>query len=413
MAEKCGNGDFNIPSFLGMPDARQRCEVNRLSDQHEKHQRELHELDSRHERIRSLSHVDEPARQRRAEEQQYERQHLECRHAREQVCPHPWHKYPRPTLHAGYHPPSHRIADGAADTAASPSSSSTARVTKTLTKGGPEDDAEKEGRIENVDSPESLPSIHSILESDVYGDIFPPVRLGELTRFRPETAEDDRRACPSLWSPSGPPNPSHKAPLKAPSEDEWVQLWPSIWAPDSAPRNGEPRPGPGDIVPMPGTQRSLRSKKVEYRDPRPAAQQSIHEPPSITDSRHEYGRGMNNGGHNPYLMPYERVQHGHVPFHPLTALNYDGTFYQPAPGSYHGYNSLYSSPYGSAAQYDPRYGHSDGPSMLSNAAAARPPVPPQPQPQHGYYQNGREYDASAVALATPPPSSPWRTDPQH
>ena len=189
---------------------------------------------------------------------------------------------------------------------------------------------------------------------------------------------------------------------------------------------------------------------------------SFQAPPSNTDNRQGYGRGVNNGGYIPYPMPHGGIQQNQLPFHPPAASSFDTPFGQPLPqpgmgygmnhpypygqpinvfidnrhmSGHYGYSNPYSSPYASAAHYNPPppHGHRDGLDTLSNVVAAQPPIPPHPQ--HDYVghddslspawlhrlasiralmvANRVAKDATATsataAVPTPPPSSPsWQ-----
>lgn len=284
-----GNGDFNLPGFVGRPNAPQRLELQHLLDQQES---EREKLEARNERERIVSQLDEPDQQRRREEQQNESLQLRERHQGEQrrlgqhqrrrSHDHPRFEYPWPVLKAAYHIPPPLPADPTAE--ASSSTSPTTRATTTQTEDDEPEDGYKEEELEQIVAEirrerqsevvpfwDSLPSIRTMSVNPEDGGDVPLLKLPKQP-FPPQTAED-RRAGPSHWSPHVELPSLDSFHVAAPSRDEWERPWPNnAWAP-----NGRPRLGPGDILPLPVTtgtldRRSLRprrevKKSVENRYP--------------------------------------------------------------------------------------------------------------------------------------------------
>ena len=273
-AAKCMIGDFNIPGFVGKPNAPQRLELEKLRFRQE---RELNELESRHEQERSESRVDEPDQQLRGEKQQNERRELEERHQREnhrliedqrsrRIPPPRRLQKPLPTIQAKYHNPSRNPTTSPAATS---SYTSTADATKLQSKDKPEDESNdqnledifarmrREREEEIVGFREPLPCIRRIGVDPTLGRGFPPIKLPEPP-FRPATAEE-RQAGPSHWLPIPRLKPAVEPVRQAPSKDEWERWWPNAWTPpDSTPRNGRPRPRPGEVLPVPVTTNKVR-----------------------------------------------------------------------------------------------------------------------------------------------------------
>ncbi|KAK7923410.1 hypothetical protein PG985_007481 [Apiospora marii] len=468
-AANCGMGDFNIPGFSGKPNAAQRLELEHLGVQQE---RELIELESRHQQERRESQVDEPDQHRQVERQQNERRQLEEQHQGEhqrliedqqsrRILP------PRRPQNPPHHPTAGPSADAATSSFGSTARAANDRPEDNPHRKNPENffenlRREREQVDETVGFREPLRCVRGIAADRGLGGGVPTTKLPEPP-FRPQTAEE-RRANPSQWAPSVPYY------ISAPSKEEWKQRWPNAWKPDSAPGNERPRPGPGEILPLPlpaskgrpphpgagkalpfpGTtsnggplpgprdmlplpaattktdeQKTFRAgKEVQWRrtnrnrlaatQPVNPSDHSFQAPPSDTGNRQGYGHGANNGGQFPYRMPQGGVQQDQSSFHPPPAASsFDRPFGQPPlvprqqQPPQHGYHAHEDFPLNPGLFVSTRAGR-EGPSYRAVFEAYRAAL------VAATVTGG---DAAAVAssatavLVTQPSSLPWRRDP--
>ncbi|KAK8035861.1 hypothetical protein PG991_001934 [Apiospora marii] len=468
-AANCKMGDFNIPGFVGKPNAPQRLELEHLGVQQE---RELIELEARHEQERRESQVDEPDQQRQVERQQNERRQLEEQHQGEyqrlieeqlsrRIPPPRQPQTSWPALHAGFHNPPHHPTAGPTTDAATSSSASTARATNDRPEDNPHRkflenlfenlQREREQGEETVGFREPLRSVRGIAADRGLGGGVPTTKLPEPP-FRPQTAEE-RRANPSQWAPSVPYY------ISAPSKEEWKQWWPNAWKPDSAPGNGRPRPGPGEILPLPvptskgrpphpGPGKALPFPGTTSNGgplPGPGDMLSLPAATTKTDKQKTFRAGKEvqwrrtNRKRLIRLAATQPVNPSDLSFQapPSDTENRQGYGH----GANNGGQFPYHMPQGGVQQDQLSFRPPPAASTFDRPFGQLPLVPPQ-QPQHGdadddltssyraIFASTRARiaamavadDAAAAAaaaaassataaLATPPSSSPWRRDP--
>ncbi|KAK8087932.1 hypothetical protein PG997_002893 [Apiospora hydei] len=433
-----GNGDYNLPDFIGEPNAPQRLELQRLADQQEIEQERLAS-----QQARALASSRPEERQRLVAQQQDERRRLRDRHLGEQQrlighqqrrSPHhprlqiPWSSlytdiYEPPPPSAGLRtnagvgqrwkapfvesplrnttnadavaysttsaadaltPPSEEEPEGDVQEAERDKE----QIVKSKAKREEEKKREREAEILHVEG--ELPGFGSFTTPRPEDSIVEAYFLPQDLQFAPASKEA-RRACPSRWNPSMPRAPFESVVRPAPTSAEWNQT------PVTYFNDGTPHPRPGDILPLPPPRRN-EAAGAYLRRPR------LNEERQTGNPQGDDGN-MNAGGfirHQPTSHEGD-YRNDSAPYysHPAAESNYynNGTFHHPQPMRMHNtpygpqerpFNAAnnddrhmsdysnhnpYPTPY-SRTGYNapPRHRNEDGLEMLSNVAAAQPPA---------------------------------------
>ncbi|KAK8055572.1 hypothetical protein PG993_000799 [Apiospora rasikravindrae] len=393
-----GNGDYNLPDFVGQPNAPQRLELQRLADKQEMEQKDLEAQQAQAlassqlfpMELTRLLEQHEVGRRRQRERHQEEQQRLR-EHQQQRSPHHPRLQFPWPPLYEEIHQPPSLSAGlrtnagvgqrwkapfvGSplrsttnADAVASPTTS----TTRTLTPPSEEtqkDNNQKEGegnqpaknskaRREGEKRRErqaeirewqgEVPPIESIVvkpEDSYIPEYFLP--HGPLNA----ASEENQRACPSRWTPRIPRTPLESKVTPPPTRAEWDQR------PVTYYNDGTPHPRPGEVLPLPPPLRkskaleanhgSLRATEVrETRNPQPGTHPihpgglSAQVPPGTINSNRRHGVNMNAGIFNSYQpTSHERGYHrDSVPYYsqqPAERYYNNSDFHHPQPTRMH------------------------------------------------------------------------------